>query len=606
MKTARRDILKFAGGAAAGTFLTPLPWKTLDDVSIWTQNWSWIPKAPRGEVSFKYSSCTLCPAGCGVKARYIAGTPVSLAGVPGHPTCGGSLCTLGISAHHLRYHPARLTTPLRRGAPIKRELAVEQISSKLSGRVAIVDGRPGRTLSALYERFATLTGGRYVALRRGPFAALESAAGVRLGVDIEHTKTLVSIGVPLLESWAAPGRVFGARPNFKLIQVEPWRSRTGALANEWVRVAPGGELDYLVSLRARNLEGPTIVLAAGDAAAGPFGPEIESAVAAINLELGSVGIEGGFVPRRGALEPADVAHLEDAAADLIIVDRSRTMDTLPLHLIRRKLAPGGIFVAISTALDEFTRRADFAIPAPAVFEALEDVPAPFDAVRDTFALSAPLATPPAEIPEFTSLFPQFGSVEAERAARIAALLKNGRGSVYRFAESAATPLSEFAGTEALTKALFDGGVWVDDMWEAPPRKAAHIALPSRRPVAAGLRLVPAGSLPEAGALPPLLSKAFHESNLNRSANHVLLHPDTAAKAEIASGTVARIETASGELKVLAFCDQDVHPDCIMATAGPLPDEIAGHSTQPRRTVLDLCEPDECGVWRNTPVRISKA
>ena len=34
----RRSLLKFMGGAVAGAVLSPLPWKLLDDASIWTQN----------------------------------------------------------------------------------------------------------------------------------------------------------------------------------------------------------------------------------------------------------------------------------------------------------------------------------------------------------------------------------------------------------------------------------------------------------------------------------------------------------------------------------------------------------------------------------------
>ena len=44
----RRSLLKFMGGAVAGAVLSPLPWKLLDDASIWTQNWSRIARPPRG------------------------------------------------------------------------------------------------------------------------------------------------------------------------------------------------------------------------------------------------------------------------------------------------------------------------------------------------------------------------------------------------------------------------------------------------------------------------------------------------------------------------------------------------------------------------------
>ena len=115
MKTnvTRRDVLRLAGGAAAGVALSPVPWKLTDDLAIWTQNWSWIPTPPKGEETTRLSVCSLCPAGCAVRARCIGGQPVSLHGVAADPVSGGVLCALGITAHHLSYHPARVPAPLR-------------------------------------------------------------------------------------------------------------------------------------------------------------------------------------------------------------------------------------------------------------------------------------------------------------------------------------------------------------------------------------------------------------------------------------------------------------------------------------------------------------
>ena len=59
MKVTRRDLLVWSAGAAAGLLVTPVPWKLLDDTSIWSQNWPWIPQPARGPVEVKQSLCTL-------------------------------------------------------------------------------------------------------------------------------------------------------------------------------------------------------------------------------------------------------------------------------------------------------------------------------------------------------------------------------------------------------------------------------------------------------------------------------------------------------------------------------------------------------------------
>jgi hypothetical protein len=51
MKVDRRSFLAFVLGGAAGTALSPLPWKITDDMSLWSQNWPWTPVPERGEIS---------------------------------------------------------------------------------------------------------------------------------------------------------------------------------------------------------------------------------------------------------------------------------------------------------------------------------------------------------------------------------------------------------------------------------------------------------------------------------------------------------------------------------------------------------------------------
>ena len=162
----RRNLLKLAGGSALGFLFTPLPWKLLDDSAIWTQNGPWIPKSLRGPISFRYTTCAMCPAACGVKARMVGSQPVALSGVPGHPISRGALCPAGLGGHHLPYHPDRLETAvllsvaggIATALPVSIDDALARIANVINSRgegemVVVVDEQPGRSISHIYRQF---------------------------------------------------------------------------------------------------------------------------------------------------------------------------------------------------------------------------------------------------------------------------------------------------------------------------------------------------------------------------------------------------------------------------------------------------------------------
>ncbi len=105
MTSTRRDLFKFAGGAAVGALFTPAPWRLVTDTALWSENWPGVPRPARGEIRARYTNCSLCPAGCAVRARCVGEQPVALVGVPEHPFTHGALCPFGLAGHHLPYHP---------------------------------------------------------------------------------------------------------------------------------------------------------------------------------------------------------------------------------------------------------------------------------------------------------------------------------------------------------------------------------------------------------------------------------------------------------------------------------------------------------------------
>ena len=308
MKVDRRDIFKFAGGAAVGVMFTPLPWKLLDDSAIWSQNWNWVPRPLKGEIKTKFSTCTLCPAGCGVKLRCVGEQPVSLAGVREHPNSRGALCPAGLGGHHLVYHPARLKQAQCNGAPCTPDAAALAVggaikSMKAAGShesVAILDAQPGRAVSSVYRSFLEQApNGVYV---RPPFregATLEQVAllvgqpTARFGIDLENTRTLLSFGAPLLDGWASPGRAMQSRAKWKLIQAETLQSRTALLADVWLSLKPGTEAALALGLAhvivTQKLYAKNVPQAASDfkeyaAFLGSYTPERVSALTGIAPE----------------------------------------------------------------------------------------------------------------------------------------------------------------------------------------------------------------------------------------------------------------------------------------------------------------------------------
>lgn len=275
MNITRRDLLTIASGSLLGALFTPIPWKLLDDSAIWTQNWSLIPKLPRGPVTFTSTACALCPGGCAVKARRVNGYPVSFAGSADHPVNGGVLCPAGLSAHHLATHPLRLhkpfaftgRTPESTLSPVSLDDVTARLASTLrnarqsqQGCVAVLDQRPGRAISGFYAEFlAAFPGGTYIVApgseddTLAATAALAGTDGRLFGYDFENTRVILSFGAPLLDGGFTPGRMaklFNARNerNLKLIQIESVQSRTALHADTWIPVVPGTEAALAFSI----------------------------------------------------------------------------------------------------------------------------------------------------------------------------------------------------------------------------------------------------------------------------------------------------------------------------------------------------------------------
>jgi hypothetical protein len=495
MKTLRREFLKCAGGFSAGLILTPVPWKVLDDVSIWTQNWHMIPRPLRGEITQKFTNCTLCPAACGVRAKCVAKQPYQLAGIARHPAGRQTLCPAGLGAHQLPYAPERVTHVLFHGRQTTLEAAIEHLKGRTS--VLIVDGRPGRCASAYYRRVASELPDWSYAIApggAGALAAFREVTGRTVGLDVEHVKTLLSFGLPVLHGWSIPGRLLQRRPEYRLIQIEPSQTRTAAFADVWLPIKRGSEAAVAQAIARVLVDRKLTAIDDGGATSGFPSPEqaaqaagipadkivevaqalvtgspgvamgtgtgdrqTELAIATVNMLLGD---KAALTSRRSGIEGRSLDDVADGSVSVLITD---AIANIPSAVLRRKLARDGLLVAVAGFRGELTAHADLVIPAPAWLESEEEVPGPPDAAVASFSVAPPLlparegAATCAEVVARLSGIQQTETV----TSRIEALHDLRTGTLFRYGDGTSTPVSELK-LDEFASGLSEGGCWLDD------------------------------------------------------------------------------------------------------------------------------------------------
>ena len=545
MKRSRRDIFKFAGGAAAGVLFTPAPWRLITDTALWSENWPGIPRPARGEIRARFTNCPLCPAGCAVRARCVGEQPVSLAGVR------GGLCPFGLTAHHLPYHPARL-----KQGPV--EEATRAVAQRAAEGIAILDLNPRRTASWTYRRAMAVLKGIYLA------PELPGEA-----YDLTAAKTVLSIGAPLLDGWGTPANVIAARQNFRLIQAEAVESRTAVLADEWIPLDPGTERVFARRI-LKSLQGAGISALAGELAAnGPSlvigdAPEIRE----INRLLGAwgktvVAATEAPVPESWRKNAAPITALDDVpdhSIRVLLIDESAAAGYIPWHRIETKLArENPLVVTFAATGGGYARHAKYALPGAVFPELTDDIAPAVDSTHPVFRISVPLVTPPAGLANPADFAGALAGIPASNSLRdrADAIHKAGLGSVFTYADAKETTVKELT-PDAFWKALNDGGEWRGETVTSPPspsRPATRTAEVAES--ASDLPLLAIHEAPNPALVSPLMTKLYQESGLRLASNRVALHPDDARAAGVTNGARAILQTRLGKCTVKVMADENV-------------------------------------------------
>jgi anaerobic selenocysteine-containing dehydrogenase len=259
----RRGFVKFVVGGVAGTLFTPVIWKGLDDASIWSQNWGWIPRVPKGEVKSTAALSKLCPSGCAVKVKTVEGQPFATLGNKDNPMSKGGVCPVCAGAVQLMYSPSRVKSPMKKVGEgkfqaISWEDAEAMLVEKLTplkgqaGKVAAISGdSTGSGSEAVSALVAGLGGSAFCVM---PDEAFVASQGVKLmggsgqpGFDLEGADLVLMIGADALDSWGpsvASQKAFaathpvGAAATASYIYAGPAANNTSAVCDKFLAVPP--------------------------------------------------------------------------------------------------------------------------------------------------------------------------------------------------------------------------------------------------------------------------------------------------------------------------------------------------------------------------------
>lgn len=257
MTISRRGFLFGAAGAGAGLGLGalshefPLPSPDFGP--------EWRP----GAETFVASTCVLCPAHCGIRARLVDGGLTRIDGNPLHPVSQGGLCPKGRAGIQLAFHPARVKGPMQRVGPpgsdrfepISWDQAIDRVAAGLraaqaAGEAGSVEWLVGHTrgvVGELIDAFCRAYGTDRVSVddyRDGSADVMRLCQGIDAppAFDLRSSDLVVSFGAALAEAWWALPLAARARDNSpgpRWIQIDVRLSRTAAGADEWIPIRPG-------------------------------------------------------------------------------------------------------------------------------------------------------------------------------------------------------------------------------------------------------------------------------------------------------------------------------------------------------------------------------
>ena len=225
-------------------------------------------------MSLTRTTCPYCGVGCGV----LAGADGAINGDPDHPANFGRLCSKGAALGETIDLEGRLLHPKVDGADADWDTALDLVAKKFSAAIA----EHGPDSVAFYASGQLLTEDYYVAnkLMKGFIGAANIDTNSRLCMassvaghkrafgtdtvpgtyeDLEQADLIVLVGSNL--AWCHPvlfQRITAAkdaRPDMRIVNIDPRRTATTDLADTHLQIAPDGDVALFNGLLAHLADG---------------------------------------------------------------------------------------------------------------------------------------------------------------------------------------------------------------------------------------------------------------------------------------------------------------------------------------------------------------
>jgi len=504
MSVARRAFIQMSVGATVGILFTPTVWTALDDVSIWTQNWPWIPTLKYGEAKSLPTVSKMCESGCAVKVRTIAGEAFGTEGNMDNPLSGGGICPLCANGVQVMNSPSRIKAPMLNGKEISWDEAKTLVSEKLAAagsKVAVISGDQTGTVNEVFSGLLASQGSdAFYSMPSDLQKADKAWTGLmggsgQIGYDMENADVVLLAGADALESWGptvANMKAFGSNESGKFIFAGPVQTRTASVTSKWVpvpaegmaaftlgityyvlqagRSVPAADFDQFKAMVMRGytpakVEAATGVkadvmaelakqlLSAGNPVVVPGGSVAANAAAfVLNLLLGGAmkvlpefGKAVETAMNRSEMLKQDI--LKGVSADVLLVYEANPFYALPEQV------KAGFTVAFDSVNTETTAAADLVLPTPHSYERYDDLASPYGVASATYSLGTPVSEPTLNVmnaADFVLSLTDLGfeSFQEVLEAKVAAV----GADVDELAEGAAYVLEESADVSGVTLA----------------------------------------------------------------------------------------------------------------------------------------------------------